>query len=56
MRPLLFAVLFPVQTLMVSIWRREPIRAHLVQIAILSNHMNGKDTHVRGVRIFAPRV
>ncbi|BGO98669.1 hypothetical protein NBRC10513v2_003063 [Rhodotorula toruloides] len=33
----------------------EPIRAHLLQIAILSNHMNGKDTHVRGVRIFAPR-
>ncbi|KAJ8294644.1 Anaphase-promoting complex subunit 10 [Rhodotorula toruloides] len=34
----------------------ETIRAHLLQIAILSNHMNGKDTHVRGVRIFAPRV
>ncbi|ORY91653.1 anaphase-promoting complex, subunit 10/DOC domain-containing protein [Leucosporidium creatinivorum] len=33
----------------------EPIRAHLIQIAIISNHMNGKDTHVRGVRIFAPR-
>jgi hypothetical protein len=34
---------------------REPIRAHLVQIAIISNHLNGKDTHVRGVRVFAPR-
>jgi len=34
---------------------RQPIRAHLIQIAIISNHMNGKDTHVRGVRIFAPK-
>ena len=34
---------------------REPIRAHLLQIAIISNHLNGKDTHVRGVRIFAPK-
>lgn len=35
--------------------RSEPIRAHLLQIAIISNHLNGKDTHVRGVRVFAPR-
>ncbi|GAA5909998.1 hypothetical protein JCM5296_004376 [Sporobolomyces johnsonii] len=33
----------------------EPVRAHLLQIAIISNHMNGKDMHVRGVRVFAPR-
>ncbi|GAA6037790.1 hypothetical protein JCM8097_005037 [Rhodosporidiobolus ruineniae] len=33
----------------------EPIRAHLIQIAIISNHMNGKDTHVRGIKVFAPR-
>ncbi|GAA5961753.1 hypothetical protein JCM21900_000748 [Sporobolomyces salmonicolor] len=33
----------------------ELVRAHLLQIAIISNHMNGKDTHVRGVRVFAPR-
>ncbi|GAA6023943.1 hypothetical protein JCM11491_000298 [Sporobolomyces phaffii] len=33
----------------------QPIRAHLVQIAIISNHMNGKDTHVRGVRVYAPK-
>ncbi|GAA6058828.1 hypothetical protein JCM10212_002772 [Sporobolomyces blumeae] len=33
----------------------QPIRAHLFQIAIISNHMNGKDTHVRGVRVFAPK-
>ncbi|GAA6014923.1 hypothetical protein JCM10207_002228 [Rhodosporidiobolus poonsookiae] len=31
------------------------IRAHLIQIAIISNHMNGKDTHVRGIKVFAPQ-
>jgi len=30
------------------------IRANLVQIAVLSNHLNGKDTHIRSVRVFAP--
>lgn len=28
--------------------------ANLVQIAVLSNHQNGRDTHVRQVRIFGP--
>lgn len=30
------------------------IKAFLVQIAILANHQNGKDTHLRGVKVFAP--
>lgn len=30
------------------------IKAFLVQISILANHQNGKDTHLRGVKIFAP--
>ena len=30
------------------------IKAFLVQISVLANHQNGKDTHLRGVRIFAP--
>ena len=25
-----------------------------MQISILTNHQNGKDTHLRGVKIFAP--
>ncbi|KAI9789559.1 MAG: anaphase promoting complex subunit doc1 [Peltula sp. TS41687] len=29
------------------------LRAHLVQMKILENHQNGKDTHVRGLRIYA---
>lgn len=32
-----------------------PIRTHLVQISVLSMHQNGRDTHVRQVRLFGPR-
>ncbi|KAF2277268.1 galactose-binding like protein, partial [Westerdykella ornata] len=28
------------------------LRAHLLQVRILENHQNGKDTHVRGLQIF----
>jgi hypothetical protein len=31
------------------------IRAYLVQLAVLTNHQNGRDTHVRQVRIYGPR-
>ncbi|TFY53649.1 hypothetical protein EVJ58_g9336 [Rhodofomes roseus] len=30
------------------------INAYMVQIIILANHMNGKDTHVRGLHILGP--
>jgi len=30
-------------------------RAHVLQIAILQSHQNGRDTHVRQVKIFSPR-
>jgi hypothetical protein len=30
------------------------IRAQCLQIAVLANHQNGKDTHVRQVKIFSP--
>jgi anaphase-promoting complex subunit 10 len=34
--------------------RRIPVlKAYLVQVKILENHQNGKDTHLRGVQIFA---
>ena len=26
----------------------------MLQVAILSNHQNGRDTHVRGARVYAP--
>tara|TARA_B110000977_G_scaffold49146_1_gene66710 strand:+ start:366 stop:965 length:600 start_codon:yes stop_codon:yes gene_type:complete len=32
-----------------------PLRAYFIQLAVLSNHQNGRDTHVRQVKIFGPR-
>lgn len=30
------------------------VKAFLLQISVLANHQNGKDTHLRGVKILAP--
>lgn len=32
----------------------KPLRTFMVQIAVLSNHQNGRDTHMRQIKIFAP--
>jgi len=29
-------------------------RCHLLQIAILTNHQNGRDSHLRQVKVFGP--
>ena len=35
-------------------WSKQPLlRAFLVQVRILENHQNGKDTHLRSVQLFA---
>ncbi|KAK5166621.1 uncharacterized protein LTR77_008164 [Saxophila tyrrhenica] len=35
-------------------WSKQPVlRAFLVQVRILENHQNGKDTHLRAVNLFA---
>lgn len=35
-------------------WSKRPaLRAFLVQVKILENHQNGKDTHLRAVQLFA---
>ena len=31
------------------------VRAYLVQLVVLGNHQNGRDTHVRQVKIYGPR-
>ena len=31
-----------------------PLRAFCVQLAVVSNHQNGRDTHIRQVRVYAP--
>lgn len=32
----------------------QPVHAYIIQLIILANHMNGKDTHVRGLRVLGP--
>jgi len=35
-------------------WSKQPVlRAFLVQVRILENHQNGKDTHLRAVQLFS---
>lgn len=35
-------------------WSKRPaLRAFLIQVKILENHQNGKDTHLRAVQLFA---
>ncbi|KAJ7521222.1 hypothetical protein O6H91_19G042900 [Diphasiastrum complanatum] len=34
---------------------KEFLRAFLVQLAVLSNHQNGRDTHIRQIKIYGPR-
>jgi len=33
----------------------KPLHAFIVQIIILANHMNGKDTHIRGMKVLGPK-
>jgi len=35
--------------------KKRPIRGHFIQICISSMHQNGRDTHIRQVKIFGPR-
>lgn len=32
-----------------------PLRTHLLQVKILSMHQNGRDTHIRQLKVFGPR-
>ncbi|KAJ7574477.1 anaphase-promoting complex subunit 10 [Mycena floridula] len=32
----------------------KPVYAYMLQVIILGNHMSGKDTHVRGLRVLGP--
>lgn len=32
----------------------KPVRTFMIQIAILSNHQNGRDTHMRHIKIHSP--
>ena len=32
----------------------KPIRTFMIQVAVLSNHQNGRDTHMRQIKIHSP--
>ncbi|THG99734.1 hypothetical protein EW026_g2658 [Hermanssonia centrifuga] len=32
----------------------KPVHAYVLQVIIIANHMNGKDTHVRGLKVLGP--
>lgn len=33
----------------------ESLRTHFLQLAILANHQNGRDTHLRQIKVYGPR-
>lgn len=42
--------------LLLSKTPRAPVRANFFQLCILANHQSGRDTHIRQVKIFGPRL
>ncbi|GIL75266.1 hypothetical protein Vretifemale_5073 [Volvox reticuliferus] len=36
-------------------WPHEPLKAFYLQLAVLANHQNGRDTHIRQVKIWSAR-
>ena len=34
---------------------RGPLKAFFIQLAVLNNHQNGRDTHLRQVNIYGPQ-
>ena len=45
----------PVPTPLDSVVRpSKAVHAYVLQVIVLTNHMNGKDTHIRGLRILGP--
>lgn len=41
-------------TIPVKDMREIPIRTFMIQIAVISNHQNGRDTHMRQIKIHSP--
>lgn len=33
----------------------DALRTHFLQVAILANHQNGRDTHIRQIKVYTPR-
>lgn len=41
--------------LLVDLAVEKPLKGYILQLAVVSNHQNGRDTHIRQVKIFGPR-
>lgn len=31
------------------------VKAYILQLAVISNHQNGRDTHMRQIKVYGPR-
>ena len=47
-----FVTLLPLSLLCMC---RDFLKAYCLQLGIMANHQNGRDTHVRGIKVFAPQ-
>lgn len=48
-------ILPPSETLRDDNGVERALRTHFIQVAVLANHQNGRDTHIRQIKIFTPR-
>ena len=48
-------ILPPAQTAKADEGANIGLRTHFIQVAILANHQNGRDTHIRQIKIYTPR-
>ncbi|XP_071451305.1 anaphase-promoting complex subunit 10 [Hetaerina americana] len=39
-----------------SLSNGKPVRAFMLQIAVVSNHQNGRDTHIRQIKVHSPAI
>ena len=44
----------PTTPLSSTVCSSKAVHAYILQVIVLTNHMNGKDTHIRGLRILGP--
>ncbi|KAK6152925.1 hypothetical protein DH2020_012564 [Rehmannia glutinosa] len=40
----------------IMLWKETFVNTFMLQIAVLSNHLNGRDTHVRQIKVYGPRL
>ena len=56
LRPFMIQIAVLANTLLRMLALAACLRAFMVQIAVLANHENGRDSHIRQIKIFGPRL